>query len=104
MLDHQWNELPDKRSRTSFATSVLARNGRDRSKDSGRTVVYDDTVRLAPPTSNKCEQLFSSSKLILTPQRTSLLPVNFEMIAFLQVNRTYWDVNTVASACANKED
>ncbi|KAG2796727.1 hypothetical protein PC112_g22085 [Phytophthora cactorum] len=33
-----------------------------------------------------CERLFSQCKLVMTPQRASLLPVNFEMIVFLLAN------------------
>uniref|UniRef100_H3GNN0 HAT C-terminal dimerisation domain-containing protein n=1 Tax=Phytophthora ramorum TaxID=164328 RepID=H3GNN0_PHYRM len=38
------------------------------------------------PTSNLCERLFSQRKLVMTPQRSSLLPVNIEMIVFLRTN------------------
>ncbi|ETI57223.1 hypothetical protein F443_00450 [Phytophthora nicotianae P1569] len=30
-------------------------------------------------------------KLVLTPQRTCMLPANFEMLAFLRVNRDLWN-------------
>ncbi|EGZ28822.1 hypothetical protein PHYSODRAFT_468078, partial [Phytophthora sojae] len=48
-----------------------------------------------PPTSNRCERLFSQCKLVMTPQRSSLLPINFEMIEFLRANRKYWDAYTL---------
>ncbi|EGZ30693.1 hypothetical protein PHYSODRAFT_476438 [Phytophthora sojae] len=51
-----------------------------------------------PPTSNRYERLFSQAKLVITPQRASLLPENFEMLMFLRTNRRYWDVNTVNDA------
>ncbi|EGZ17544.1 hypothetical protein PHYSODRAFT_501462 [Phytophthora sojae] len=51
---------------------------------------------MVPPTSNTVERLFSQCKLVLTPQRRSMLPANFEQLAFLQVNRGMWDVSTVA--------
>ncbi|ETI33442.1 hypothetical protein F443_19877 [Phytophthora nicotianae P1569] len=46
---------------------------------------------LAPPTSNTVERLFSQCKLVLTPQRTCMLPANIEMLAFLRVNRDLWN-------------
>ncbi|EGZ08115.1 hypothetical protein PHYSODRAFT_526629, partial [Phytophthora sojae] len=51
--------------------------------------------KMMPPTSNRCKRLFSQAKLVITPQRSSLLPENFEMSMFLRANRRYWDVNTV---------
>ncbi|EGZ09678.1 hypothetical protein PHYSODRAFT_523900 [Phytophthora sojae] len=42
------------------------------------------------------KRLFSQCKLVLTPQRRSMLPANFEQLAFLRVNRGMWDVSTVA--------
>ncbi|KAG6948789.1 hypothetical protein JG687_00015252 [Phytophthora cactorum] len=37
----------------------------------------------------------SVAKLVLAPQRATLLPVNFEMLMFLRANRGYWYVTTV---------
>ncbi|KAG2832962.1 hypothetical protein PC111_g6410 [Phytophthora cactorum] len=47
---------------------------------------YEPIVAAIPPTSNLCERLFSQCKLVMTPHRASLLPMNFEMIVFLQTN------------------
>ncbi|KAG3246876.1 hypothetical protein PI124_g8409 [Phytophthora idaei] len=44
---------------------------------------YEPIVAAIPPTSNLCERLFSQCKLVMTPHRASLLPMNFEMIVFL---------------------
>jgi hypothetical protein len=41
------------------------------------------------------ERLFSQCKLILTPQRAYMLPANFEMLAFLRVNRDLWNASTL---------
>eukprot|EP00644_Phytophthora_capsici_P018320 jgi/Phyca11/131982/e_gw1.125.25.1 len=59
---------------------------------------FESGVFKIPPTSNHCERLFSQCKLILSPQRASLLPINFEILAFLRVNRTYWDAHTLMTA------
>ncbi|KAG2860707.1 hypothetical protein PC119_g7337 [Phytophthora cactorum] len=56
---------------------------------------YEPIVAAIPPTSNLCERLFSQCKLVMTPHRASLLPMNFEMIVFLQTNRKFWDANTL---------
>ncbi|KAG3250688.1 hypothetical protein PI124_g4689 [Phytophthora idaei] len=79
-----------------FASSVL------RAKKVGgaepASSAYVKLLEKLPPTSNRCERLFSQAKLVLTPQRASMLPVNFEMLMFLRANRGYWDVNTVHAA------
>ncbi|TYZ51064.1 hypothetical protein PybrP1_002794, partial [[Pythium] brassicae (nom. inval.)] len=49
----------------------------------------DDVPSAIPHTSNRCERLFLLTKLIVTPQRTSLLPVDFEMLTFLCANQSY---------------
>ncbi|ETI37887.1 hypothetical protein L914_15654 [Phytophthora nicotianae] len=48
---------------------------------------YDPIITAIPPTSNRCERLFSQCKLVMTPQRASLLPMNFEILIFLRANR-----------------
>ncbi|OWY93532.1 hypothetical protein PHMEG_00037041, partial [Phytophthora megakarya] len=48
--------------------------------------------------SNSCERFFSQCKLVMTPQRSSLLPVSFDMIEFLRVNRKYWNTGTLMNA------
>eukprot|EP00644_Phytophthora_capsici_P015447 jgi/Phyca11/113634/e_gw1.24.525.1 len=75
-----------------FATSVLrAKKARGRQTSAS----YSKLLEKLPPTSNRCERLFSQAKLVLTPQRASLLPVNFEMLMFLRANRSYWDMGMV---------
>ena len=51
-----------------------------------------DTI---PPTSNVVERLFSQAKNICTDKRKALLPINFETILFLKINRPYWDLLTM---------
>ncbi|KAE9052818.1 hypothetical protein PR001_g138 [Phytophthora rubi] len=55
---------------------------------------------MIPPTSNIVERLFSQCKLVLTPQRHSMHPTNFEQLAFLRVNRSMRDVSSVAGVTA----
>eukprot|EP00644_Phytophthora_capsici_P002948 jgi/Phyca11/103032/e_gw1.7.895.1 len=64
--------------------------------------VFESAVHL-PLTSNTCERLFSQCKLVLTPQRTSMLPANFELLMFLRANRSLWDVTTLASVRSESE-
>ncbi|KAG2761892.1 hypothetical protein PC129_g23478 [Phytophthora cactorum] len=40
----------------------------------------------------------------MTPQRASLLPVNFEMIVFLLANRNFWDASTLMSLVVDDTD
>ncbi|KAG6957903.1 hypothetical protein JG687_00009709 [Phytophthora cactorum] len=42
--------------------------------------------------------------LVMTPQRASLLPVNFEMIVFLRANRRFWDANALVSLDVDDTD
>ncbi|KAE9008022.1 hypothetical protein PF011_g10874 [Phytophthora fragariae] len=50
---------------------------------------YSLIVAVIPPTSNLCKRLFSQCKLVMTPQRSLLLPVNFEVIEFLRAKRKF---------------
>ncbi|KAG6946715.1 hypothetical protein JG687_00016556 [Phytophthora cactorum] len=49
-----------------------------------------------PPTSNAGERLFSECKVILTPQRSSILLAHFEMLAFPRSNEDMWDITSLA--------
>ncbi|KAG3202514.1 hypothetical protein PC128_g3190 [Phytophthora cactorum] len=51
-----------------------------------------------PPTSNVAERLFSSARAVLRHERHRLSPMALEMILFLKVNNSYWNVATV-DAC-----
>lgn len=62
-----------------FATATLRKAKRPRHDPSTN---YMDILRMIPPTSNRCERLFSQCKLILTPLQSSLLPDNFERSSF----------------------
>ncbi|RAW27359.1 hypothetical protein PC110_g16242 [Phytophthora cactorum] len=79
-----------------FASSVLRAKKVGGAKPASSA--YVKLLEKLPPTSNRCERLFSQAKLVLTPQRASMLPVNFEMLIFLRANRGYWDVTTVQAA------
>ncbi|OWZ04211.1 hypothetical protein PHMEG_00023922 [Phytophthora megakarya] len=48
---------------------------------------YIDLLRMIPPSSNRCECLFSQCKLVLSPLHFSLLSTNSEMLVFLRANR-----------------
>ncbi|KUF89893.1 hypothetical protein AM588_10002867 [Phytophthora nicotianae] len=48
-----------------------------------------------PPTSNIVERLFSMARAVLRHERHRLSPILLEMILFLKVNSSRWDVATV---------
>jgi hypothetical protein len=48
-----------------------------------------------PPTSNMVERLFSVARAVLRHERHRLSPMMLEMILFLKVNETFWNVATV---------
>ena len=81
----------------SFAASLL-HAGSKRAFGEMHNASYHELLFKVPPTSNVCERLFSKAKSVLTPQRSSMLPINFEMIMFLKENGTLWDRRTVAAA------
>ena len=55
------------------------------------------------PTSNIVERLFSRAKLILTPNRSGMSPLNFEQDIFLMVNNTLWDAHMVNDIVAKND-
>ncbi|KAH9105198.1 hypothetical protein AeMF1_018909 [Aphanomyces euteiches] len=85
----------------SFADQILL-DAEQKKNQSGQLSVQD--LRFVLPTSNIVERLFSKAKLVLTDQRLSLLPVNFEMVLFLAANQRFWDVQLVQQASALKVD
>ncbi|KAG6622531.1 uncharacterized protein IUM83_05413 [Phytophthora cinnamomi] len=76
-----------------FATAIL--RAKMTAVASPSAAFYSELLTKLPPTSNRAERLFSQAKLVLTPQRVSLLPINMEMLTFLRTNRRYWDMETV---------
>jgi hypothetical protein len=85
---------PKRKSRENdYAAELLRAN--PKKPRNGHT--YSKLVPLIPPTSNAVERLFSQCKLILTPQRSCMMPANFEMLTFLRVNMDMWNASTVAS-------
>ncbi|KAG6943878.1 hypothetical protein JG688_00017390 [Phytophthora aleatoria] len=85
-----------------YATQILRAGPSKRAKQDG-VATYSSLLKQLPPTSNACERLFSQCKLVLTPQRTSMLPANFELVMFLRANRSMWDVTTLASVGCESE-
>ncbi len=57
------------------------------------------------PTSNLVERFFSQAKLVQTPHRRAILPKTFEQIMYLKVNRSLWNVESLAKveAAANED-
>ncbi|GMF24761.1 unnamed protein product [Phytophthora fragariaefolia] len=76
------NELEPSTS-TNCAASLL-HAGSKRTHAAANAATYEPLLSYIPPTSNDCERLFSKAKAVLTPQRSSMLPINFEMIMFLK--------------------
>ena len=49
-------------------------------------------VRHILPTSNVCERTFSIAKNVLGERRIAMLPINFEMQMFLELNSSTWSI------------
>ncbi|EGZ09185.1 hypothetical protein PHYSODRAFT_525912 [Phytophthora sojae] len=54
-----------------------------------------EQLNAIPPTSNMVERLFSIARAMLRHERHRLSPMMLEMILFLKINSSYWDVATV---------
>ncbi|ETI54883.1 hypothetical protein F443_02383 [Phytophthora nicotianae P1569] len=52
-------------------------------------------VSAIPPTSNRVERLFSVARAMIGHERQALSPLAVEMLLFLKVNASYWDVEVV---------
>ncbi|RLN73028.1 hypothetical protein BBJ28_00019614 [Nothophytophthora sp. Chile5] len=89
------------REQEDYATQILRSGFSKRAKQDG--VTYSSLLKQLPPTSNACERLFSQCRLVLTPQRTCMMPSNFELIIFLRANKNMWDVTTLASKGSDSE-
>ncbi|ETP18590.1 hypothetical protein F441_07214 [Phytophthora nicotianae CJ01A1] len=87
---------PEEANASSFAATLL-HAGNKRNYATANAPQYDSLLFHVPPTSNDCERLFSNAKAVMTPQRSSMLPINFEMIMFLKENASYWGRRTVAT-------
>ncbi|RLN85404.1 hypothetical protein BBJ28_00015643 [Nothophytophthora sp. Chile5] len=68
-----------------FATEIPRRSKKPRRSERGLSN-YIPLMATIPPTSNRCERLFSECKYVLTPHRSSMQPANFKMIMFLKAN------------------
>ncbi|ETP52294.1 hypothetical protein F442_02666 [Phytophthora nicotianae P10297] len=86
--------VASERKEDSYAVEIL-RGSKKKRNAVAQSVSYSELAKMVPPTSNTVERLFSQCKLILTPQCACLLPANFEILAFLRVNRDLWNASTL---------
>ncbi|KAG6946318.1 hypothetical protein JG688_00016102 [Phytophthora aleatoria] len=77
-----------------YAAQIIQQGGVKRRQM--ERAAYSPLAALVPPTLNTCERLFSECKMILTPQRSCMLPAHFEMLMFLRANKDMWDVTSLA--------
>ncbi|ETN06716.1 hypothetical protein PPTG_12757 [Phytophthora nicotianae INRA-310] len=76
-------------TKLGFADRILKRR-----KVQAETSAYV-MLSAIPPTSNKVERLFSMARMIMRYERNRLSPLMLEMLLFLKINSSYWDVTTV---------
>ncbi|POM65870.1 Hypothetical protein PHPALM_18351 [Phytophthora palmivora] len=93
--DYKEYERGGCKSLDTFAATLL-HPGSKRSHVTANKATYEPLLFHILPMSNDCERLFSKARAVLTPQRRSMLPVNFEMIMFLKENDSYWSRRTIA--------
>lgn len=72
-----------------FATEVLRCAKKPRRADPALSD-YVAILATPPPTSNRCERLFSECKYVLSSHRSSMKPAVFEQLMFLKANRDLW--------------
>ncbi|KAG3097008.1 hypothetical protein PI124_g15708 [Phytophthora idaei] len=80
---------PSSSSKEGFADRVLKRR-----KVSAERASYI-LLHAIPSTSNIVERLFSIARAVLRHERQRLSPMMLEMIMFLKMNNSYYDVATV---------
>ncbi|KAG3083336.1 hypothetical protein PI124_g18863 [Phytophthora idaei] len=80
---------PSSSPKEAFADRVLKRR-----KVSTEPASYI-LLHAIPPTSNIVERLFSIARAVLHHERQRLSPIMLEMIVFLKMNSSYYDVATV---------
>jgi hypothetical protein len=98
-----WLQHRRERSKEREGDTSLRHQGKTKKeRQHDPTRHYAPLLKIIPPTPNKVERLFSQCKLVLTPQRRSVNPANFEQLAFLRANREMWDVTTVVSVRRRK--
>ncbi|KAG3205971.1 hypothetical protein PC128_g1074 [Phytophthora cactorum] len=74
--------------KVGFADRILKRHRGD--KAPSEYILLD-----AIPLTNIVERLFSIARMVLRYERNRLSSMTLEMILFLKINQTYWDVTTV---------
>jgi hypothetical protein len=73
----------------SFAESILLANKRR------RVSLYTDT-KWVPSTTAGVERLFSLAKQVRTDQRSAMLPKTLEILMYLRLNQSLWNISTVS--------
>ncbi|EGZ23866.1 hypothetical protein PHYSODRAFT_484147 [Phytophthora sojae] len=76
------------------ALEPFKRTQTHRRKVAAAPATYEQ-LNAIPPTSNMVERLFSIARAMLRHERHRLSPMMLEMILFLKINSSYWDVATV---------
>jgi len=79
-----------KEEKDTFADEVLERKRRRMTYSCAPSY---ESLKFIPPTTNCIERVFSKAKYIMTPHREKMTPMNFEMLVFLKVNRSLWDLS-----------
>lgn len=88
--DEEVLEIPDLEDYVQRAMKKHRKIGNSRTN-------YID-CRFLVATTNTVERLFSTSRSIMTYQRSKMSPIMFEAVLFLKINRSFWDLKTVVTA------
>ncbi|KAG6610957.1 uncharacterized protein IUM83_08252 [Phytophthora cinnamomi] len=88
------SEQIDEEPAADFASQILRRTKKPRTSQR-RAVDYVPLLGAIPPTSNRCERLFSECKYVLEAHRASMLSATFERLMFRKANRDLWNASTL---------
>lgn len=83
----------EKEIHEGYAERIL-RLANEKSQKKQKRSEYRSTAHVAS-NSNRCERLFSATKLVMTDQRKCMDPSTLEMVTMLDENSDLWDATTV---------
>jgi hypothetical protein len=92
--DHDDDDSPTDED-MDFATALLKDEEKNKRSMLEHCLSRYVSLKHMTPTSNKCERLFSQTKILLSDRRKSMGPYHLELMVFLRVNKELWNEFTI---------
>jgi len=83
----------------NFADEIIAKKRRRITEPISEKYI---SLKFIPATIDTIERSFSLSKYVYTDERQKMLPRNLEMVMFLKINRSRWDINMLTEILSKK--